>query len=157
MFDDNHVQCEKAMDNDGNFIPEIDPQVFLSSNQAEDIALVCNQGYYVDDNNKPAPENVPGTTAPLTVDNEGLFEFQYWGVEHHVDPMDLYGLKKTLSFHEFNPCRSVSLSIFLNIFPLNLLWLILLEQTNNNLEQEMEWGELLRYLGLWFLMSSVRG
>ena len=40
FFDDDHVQDEVAMDNNGNFIPEIDPQVFLSSNQAEDIALV---------------------------------------------------------------------------------------------------------------------
>ena len=44
FFDDDHVQDEVAMDNDGEFIPEIDPEVFLSSNRAEDIALVCNQG-----------------------------------------------------------------------------------------------------------------
>ncbi len=46
FFDNDRVQDQVAMDNDGNFIPEIDPQVFFASHRAEDIALVCNQGYY---------------------------------------------------------------------------------------------------------------
>ena len=110
FFDDDCVQDRVAMDNHGNFLSKIDHKVFLSSNQAEDIALVCNQGYYVDDNNKPAPENVPGTTAPLTVDNAGLFDGQRWGVNHH-------GSKKTPSFNEFDTNRSVSLSIFFEYLP----------------------------------------
>ena len=44
FFDDDRVQDQVAMDNDGNFIPEIDSQVFFASNRAEDIALVRNQG-----------------------------------------------------------------------------------------------------------------
>ena len=117
FFDDDRVQDEVAMDNDGNFIPEIDPQVFFASNRADDIALVRNQGYHVDDDNEPAPENTPDTTAPLPLDNAGLFEGQHWGVDHHVDPMELHGLKKTPSFKEFDPSRYASLSIFLKLFP----------------------------------------
>ena len=108
FFNEDHVQDEVAMDNDGNFILEIDPQVFLSSNWAEDIALVCNQGYNVDDDNEPAPENIPDNDAPLPVENKGLFEGQCWGVEHHVDQMELHGSKNTPSFHEFDPCRSTA-------------------------------------------------
>ena len=74
FFDGDHAQDEVAMDNDGNFIPEIDPQVFLSSNWAEDIALVHNQGYDVDNNNEPVPKNIPDTSTPLTFDNEALFD-----------------------------------------------------------------------------------
>ena len=59
FFDDDPAQNEVAMDDDGNFVPEIDPQVFFASNRADDIALVRKQGYDVDDDNKPAPENVP--------------------------------------------------------------------------------------------------
>ena len=72
--------------------------------------MVHNQGYYVDDENEPAPENVPDTTAPLTVDNAGLFDGQRWGVNHH-------GSKKTPSFNEFDTNRSVSLSIFFEYLP----------------------------------------
>ena len=55
FFDDDRVQDQVAMDNDGNFIPEIDPQVLFASNCAQDIALVRNQGYDVDNDNEPAP------------------------------------------------------------------------------------------------------
>jgi len=51
FFDNDCVKDEVAMDNDGVFLPEIDWQVFLASNQAEDIALVCNQAYNVDNDN----------------------------------------------------------------------------------------------------------
>ncbi len=113
--------------------------------------------YNVDDDNEPAPENVPDDTAPLPVDNKGLFEGQRWGVDHHVDPMALHGSKKTPSFQDFNPCRSAVLSIFLKLFPWKWLHLIVIEQTSKNLDPEMCLGELLRYLALWFLMSLVGG
>ena len=58
FFDDDRVKEEVAIDDDGNFVPEIDPEVFTASNRTEDIALVQNQGYDVDDDNEPAPENV---------------------------------------------------------------------------------------------------
>ena len=100
---------------------------------------------------------MPDTTAPLSLNNEGLFEGQCWGVDHHVDPMELHGSKKTPSFKEVDPNRSVSISIFLKLFPWKWLHLILLVQASKNLDQEVHWGELLRYLGLWFLVYSVRG
>ena len=109
FFDNEHVQDKVAMDNDGNFLPEIDQQVFFASNHAEDFALVCNQAYNVNDDSKPAPapKNVPDTSTPLSLDNEGIFEDQRWGVNHHVDPMELHGSKETPSFKEFDHTRSV--------------------------------------------------
>ena len=35
FFDDDHVQYEVAMYNNGNFLPEIDPQVFFALNHAK--------------------------------------------------------------------------------------------------------------------------
>ena len=157
FFDDDRVEEEVAIDDDGNFVPEIDPEVFTASNCAEDIALLRNQGYDVDDDNEPAPENVPDATALPPLDNAGLFEGQRWGVDHHVDPIELHGSKRTPHFNEFDPSRSVSLSIFLKLFPWKWLRIVVISQTNKNLDQELSWGELLRYLGLWFQMSSVGG
>ena len=48
---------------------EIEGNVFHAGNTAEDIAMVRNQGLMADDDNKPAPENVP-TPGTVAVDNE---------------------------------------------------------------------------------------
>jgi hypothetical protein len=39
--------------------------VFNAQNRAEDIALVLAMGFEVDDDNKPAPENIPTNNEPL--------------------------------------------------------------------------------------------
>ncbi len=51
---------------------------FFAQNRAKDIARVRNERFAVDDDNEPAPENVPGLFTP-PVDNAGLFEGQSWG------------------------------------------------------------------------------
>jgi hypothetical protein len=43
---------------------EIADFVFNAQNRAEDIALVRNMGFEVNDDNKPTPENVPAGDAP---------------------------------------------------------------------------------------------
>ncbi len=57
--------------------------VFNTGNCKEDIEFVWAQGLEVDNNNKPAPENIP----VCNNNNSVLFEKQQWGynsVEHHV-------------------------------------------------------------------------
>ncbi len=44
---------------DADIALNINPAVFALGSQAEDINFVRNQGLEVDDDNKPAPENVP--------------------------------------------------------------------------------------------------
>ena len=52
--------------------------VFNAKNWAEDNALVRNMGFEVDDDNEPAPENVPAGNA-LPVNGGALLEGQQWG------------------------------------------------------------------------------
>ena len=52
--------------------------VFNAQNRAEDIALVRNMGFEVDDDNEPAPENVPADDA-TPVNGGALLEGQQWG------------------------------------------------------------------------------
>ena len=111
------LQDAVAVDDNGNLVQEVDPQLNFATNCAEDIVMVCNQGYNVDDDNKPAPENIPEEAAP-TVDNEGLFPGQQWGVQHHVDPMEIHGSKKAPEFNDnFDPSDCCSFYIFLKLFP----------------------------------------
>ena len=39
--------------------------IFTALNWADDIALVRAMGFEIDDENKPAPENIPAPDAPL--------------------------------------------------------------------------------------------
>ena len=59
-------------------VNDIEPSVFGSGNRAEDIALVRNQGLEVDDDNDPAPENIPDLASPRTP-NASLYNDQEWG------------------------------------------------------------------------------
>jgi hypothetical protein len=57
----------------------IGDKIFFAQNRAKDIARVCDEGFEVDDDNNPAPENIPGLfNVPAVVDG-GLFEGQSWG------------------------------------------------------------------------------
>ena len=60
----------------------IGDEIFFAQNRAEDIARVRAEGFEVDDDNDPAPENVPRLfdvpPAAAVVDG-GLFEGQSWG------------------------------------------------------------------------------
>ncbi len=54
---------------------EIADFIFNAQNRAEDIALIRDMGFEVDDNNEPAPENVPTLFgAPVPVGGGDLFE-----------------------------------------------------------------------------------
>ncbi len=59
---------------------ELDSSIFHpTGSRAEDVALVRNQGLEVDDDNEPAPENIPTNYAnevPLTT---SLYPGQRWG------------------------------------------------------------------------------
>ena len=50
------------------------------SNLAEEISLVENMGFDVDDDNRPAPENVPtAVTTASELNEDGTFVGQAWG------------------------------------------------------------------------------
>ena len=56
----------------------IDGDVFFARNNAEDIARIRAEGFEVDDDNDPAPENIPQGDEELRIDGD-LFEGQTWG------------------------------------------------------------------------------
>jgi hypothetical protein len=58
---------------------EIVDFVFHAHNQAEDIALIQNLGFKVDNDNEPAPENIPTNDGPRPAPGWVLFGGQEWG------------------------------------------------------------------------------
>ncbi len=81
----------------------IDESIFHLGNCAKDIALVCAQGLAVDNDNEPAPENVPAETG--VCDRSGMvgahgqkwgwdrFDEQNWRCPSNPEP----GFSKSLS------------------------------------------------------------
>ena len=106
-----------------------------------------------------APNNVPLLDTP---DDDTLFEGQTWGwygidfravVEHnHNDPSFKNGwIPQILSY----------INIFLHCIPLQLLIIVLLPSTSRDMKEEdispLTYGDILRYLGLYLLMSTCSG
>ena len=135
--------------------------MFNASNRAEDIARVRDEGHEVDDDNEPAPENIPA--AGSTTNNGGLKEGQSWGW-NGVDRMSVEAgeVKKMPSFADgWTPQGKTYLEIFLHMLPLQWFTNVLVAKTSEGLvnasNPPLSFGEMLRYIGLWLLMATCSG
>ena len=92
--------------------------VFNAQNRAEDIALVRNMGFEVDDDNDPAPENVPDANAP-PVNGGVLLEGQEWGWDGIDRRAMLQGAMYNGSTftNDWSPNGKSFSEIFLHFFP----------------------------------------
>ena len=103
----------------------------------------------IDDDNAPAPENIPTGTV---VDNI----FGEWGhngicERKRVDAEDTKARMKGIFSHE----PSI-VSLFLYCFSLSYLMDEILFNTNKQLSPPLLLGEFLGWLGLWFLMATFQ-
>ncbi len=112
----------------------------------------------VDDNNEPAPENVPADGAP-PVNGEALFEGQKWrwdGIDcQAILPGSMYN-GPTFA-NEWSPNGKPFIDIFLHFFPCYFIEVTNVKATSNVLlivnAVRITLGELLRYIGMMLLMS----
>ena len=138
--------------------PDIADFVFNAQNRAEDIALVRDMGFEVDDDNEPAPENVPAVDAP-PVNGGSLLEGQKWG----WDGIDRRAMLQGSMYNgptftnDWSPNGNSFSEIFLHCFPCYFIEVDMVEAMNNALLAEnavrTTFGELLRYIGMMLLMS----
>jgi hypothetical protein len=146
-----------AIDEDGEEIADF---VFNAQNWAEDIALVQDMGFMVDEDNKPAPETVPADGAP-PVNGEALFEGQKWGWDSidHQAILLLQGLMYNgpMFANEWSPNGKPFIDIFLHFLPCYFIEVTIAEATSNVLltvnAVRTTLGELLHYIGMMLLMS----
>lgn len=143
---------------DGNPIPE---HVFHLGANAEDIAHIRGLGFTVDDDNEPVPENIPdGTTQDQPSQEEtwgwdGIDEREKGNFIKHM-PHLLHGLDEIPT----HPSNRTILHLFLSLFPKQYLQEDILMATNKNLdvgEMKISFGELLRFLGIWFFLATTAG
>ena len=110
----------------------IDDDVYFAQNRAEDIARVRNEGFEVDDDNDPAPKNIPAPAEelPVVIDG-GLYEGQTWGWDGIDRRHTAGGRFDEPSFHQgFAPVGKTYLQLFLHFFPMTCFSEVLLPQTS---------------------------
>jgi hypothetical protein len=143
-----------AVDKDGEEIADF---VFNAQNWPEDTAFVWDMGFMVDDNNEPAPENVPADGAP-PVNGEALFEGQKWG----WDGIDCRAILQGSMYNgptfanEWSPNGKPFIDLFLHLLPCYFIEVTIVKATSNVLltvnAVRTTLGELLRYIRMMLLM-----
>ena len=139
----------------------IDQTVFEATNTAEDIAMVLNQGLDVDDDNAPAPENVPTTNGPTT-DTDGLYDGQRWGWDG-LDPRRTSGVQDHAPKFtgDWDPKGTSTYEMFKKLFPWNWFHATCFMKTNEALTDQnlkpITLGEFIRFFGLILLINTGAG
>lgn len=142
---------ENAVDNEdeARVVP-----VLGNADLAQNIARVRMEGYDVDDDNKPAPENVPEKSQPDPADSI-YGEWNSCTICHRL----VEGLRHEKAKLVDNLGNGPSLSYldyFLYSLPDEYITKIFLNESNKTGKNEnITWGGILLYIGLWFLMSST--
>ncbi len=144
-----------AIDEDGEEIAEF---VFNAQNWVEDIALIWDIGFMVNDDNEPAPENVPTDDTP-PVNGEALLEGRSGGETALIAKQFLQGsmYNGPMFANEWFPNGKPFIDIFLHFLPCYFLKVTIVEATSNGLltanAVQTTLGELFRYIGMMLLMS----
>ena len=118
----------------------------------DDIANYRAQGFGVDSDNDPAPENIP---SPSGTNNE--CQYSDWN-------SDTWDQRKLLGVNDFlptlvgaDPTLHTILGYFTHFFPISFFKDTVLPATNACLNHPLTWEEFLRFLGLIFLMATTQG
>ncbi len=114
----------------------------------------------MDDDNKPAPKNVP-TAGNVTSNNE-LNDGQVWG----YDGLDQRAATGAMDYepafqNNWNLVGKSAFDLFKKLWPYQFFIKVIVEQTSQALVAQnlpaLSEGELLRYLGIWLLMATCSG
>ena len=141
---------------------EIPDCVRHATSKSEDVALIRGLGFHVDDDNDPAPENIPTTRGEeerISDENVGA-KFEWDGICARRQNNSQPSRPKLLGLSEETADGFTPASMFLLLFPMAWLTETMLVATNTNLvdgKEKLTLGEFLRFLGLWFFMSTTGG
>jgi hypothetical protein len=144
---------------------KIGEEIFRAGNRAEDIANVRGQGFEVDDDNDPAPENVPALWDEAPAVND-LYEGQSWGWDGIDRRIVSGGNYNEPSFpNGWTPQGKSFLDLFLHFFQMTWFTNVLVAKTCEAIQQSggygnnrpVTFGEMIRFLGIRLLMATQQG
>ena len=124
----------------------------------EAIRIVRAAGLDVDDDNEPAPENIP----PATINNEQLNNpSAAWGWSGFCERRMSQATNGRARLNGLSgvglACVGI-LTMWQTFAPIAFFQEVILKAINQNITgYPVSWGEFLRWLGLWYLMASEFG
>jgi hypothetical protein len=118
----------------------------------EDISSFRAQGFAVDDDNEPAPENIP------TSNDSGADDiYRPWGSEP-LDTRRVAGVRDVQSsLVSADPSMHTVLGFFLHFLPMQYFKTTILQATNENLLDPLTSGEFLWFKLILFLFATTQG
>ena len=133
--------------------------VFQSSGQAEDVALIRSLGLDVDDDNMPAPENIPeqASTTGRRNDSSNVEEGWGWNGIDHRKQINISNVRASIAGVSSDVVENMSfVGMFFILFPKSMVKIII-EETNKRLDEPMNMGEFIRWIGVCLLLSTLSG
>jgi hypothetical protein len=124
-----------------------------NANVAENVARLRAEGYGVDDDNEPAPENIP---LPSNQHQENNL-YSQWGSKNVCNRRSNGHCEENAQVHQM-PMDDKRISWFLHFFPMAFLRDVIITETNNKMtgNKKLEEAEFLRFIGLLMLMATVQ-
>ena len=137
-------------------LEELDNDVFRCGNNTEDIANVRAMGLDVDDDNEPAPENIPAPNARVYTHEHD----QNWGWDG-IDERRVHAQHDVgASLKKLNDDITF-VGMFLLYFPFKYFKDVILPSTNVILiaksQSPTDLGELVKFLGVWLFLATMGG
>ena len=121
---------------------------------SEDMADLWLQVIAVNDDNDPAPKNIPD---PENTPLPQLEDENSWMLERIICPRQSNNLhNKYAAFGHYSReevMKMTELELFLILFPVEYLKEILLPEKNNLLKHPMDLGEIILWIGCWLYMG----
>ena len=155
------VTITKEGEAEGIFEKDIESNVETASNKEipelsgdanEDVARFLAEGFVVDDDNIPAPENVPIENNPT---NQNVL-YEEWGNATHCNRARMFGRNETQPHLNNEPKTNDLLEWFIFFLPWDFFRSTIITATKNIIEgSPVSEGEFIRYLGIWLLMATV--
>ena len=108
----------------------------------------------IDDDNEPVPENIPIVNEV----NPSILE-QAWGHDGicFCCLLNVTNQKAHLHFPIDPTENNINLQLFEGLFPNDYLHELILVKTNKKLKEPLSYGELIQWIGIWVLLSTVDG
>ena len=119
----------------------------------EDVSNFRAQGFSVDEDNEPAPENIPTATDRAT---NGIYK--PWGSEP-LDKRRVLGMRDHVmpNLVSADATMHTVLGFFLHFLPMEFFKTTVFQATNEILLDPLTWDEVLRFISILFLFATTQG